>query len=380
MTGKETVTEIGVKITDIELFDGLFLIGPPGIGKTEIVRQKTMELAKARGLKFIDLREATDEEIRNVMEHANEYCPFYRISATNIVPEDLGIPNKNVDGLKYAEIIPQKVLAVLSSPNLACGVLFIDEITNVQREDVLTLLFTLILEKEASWYLKLNRNVMVIAAGNPLEWSTVANPLPLPLRMGRLIPVRVSPPTVEEWIKHMNETYGDNWERAIGAYLMMYPSDFIVPPTEDDGFTAVPSPRSWTKLALLLPKLLKNNMNKDFIEQTIIGHVGPKVGIKVAALVLAKVDVQDAVNAVMKDPSTFASLDETKKLLVISAAAQDPLKFKPLAKYLFEKNRDYLALMVALANTEKKKEMMGDPDYTNLLARLSQTITKVLKG
>ena len=373
MTTPQTV-EIGVKVNEIELIDGLFLVGAPGIGKTEIVRQKAAQMAKERGLKFVDLREATDEEILEVMKHAEEYCVFYRIAAPHLIPEDLGIPNKNINGLKYAEVIPQKVLAVLSAPNLGCGVLFIDEITNVQREDVMTLLFTLILEKEASWYLKLNKNVMVIAAGNPPEWSTVANPLPLPMRMGRLIPVRVAPPTVEDWVKYMDETYGNAWERTIGAYLMMYPGDFIAPPSDDDGFTATPSPRSWTKLALLLPKL-ERTASREFIEQTIIGLVGPKAGVKVSALIFAKADVEGLVNAVLANPSTFAKFNETQKILVINAAAQDPFKFKGLAKFLAENLRDYFVMMLVLMPKERRLELLKDEDYKKLM----QTTAKELK-
>lgn len=366
MIGVEKTIESGVRVTDIALNDGLFLIGAPGIGKTEIVRQKTVQMAKERGLKFVDLREASDEELLEVMKNGEKHCVFYSIAAPYLLPEDLGIPNKNVDGLKYAEIIPQKVLTVLSSPNLACGVLFIDEITNVQREDVLTLLFTLIHEKEASWYLKLNKNVMVIAAGNPPEWSTVAKPLPLPLRMGRLIPVRVAPPTVEDWIKYMDKTYKE-WEKLIGEYLRIYPSDLIFPPSEDDGFSAIPSPRSWTKLALLLPKLEKDGASREFIEQTIIGLVGPKAGIKVAALLITKTDIKSTVNAVLSNPVFFAKLNETQKILVINAAAQDPIKFKSLAKYLSDNMRDYFVMMLMLMPKEKRMALLKDEDYKNMI-------------
>ena len=375
MVGTEKTVEVGVRVTDLALVDGLFLIGAPGIGKTEIVRQKTVQMAKERGLKFVDLREASDQELLEVMKNGEKHCVFYRIAAPHLLPEDLGMPNKNVDGLKYAEIIPQKVLAVLSAPNLACGVLFIDEITNVQREDVLTLLFTLILEKEASWYLKLSRNVMVIAAGNPPEWSTVANPLPLPLRMGRLVPVRVAPPTVEAWIKHMDETYGNEWERVIGAYLMMYPGELISPPSDDDGFTAVPSPRSWTKLALLLPKL-ERTASREFIEQTIIGLVGPKAGVKVAALIFAKADVEGLVNAVLSNPSTFAKFTETQKILVINAAAQDPVKFKALAKYLSENLRDYFVMMLVLMPKDKRLALLKDEDYKKMIQVAAKDLMK----
>ena len=372
-----------VRITEIQLIDGLFLIGPPGIGKTEIIRQRARELAEKMNLKFVDLREVTDEQLTEILHNASQYCPFYRIAAPHLLPEDLGLPHKNTNGVKYAEIVPQKVLAIFTHPSLRCGVLFIDELNNVQREDVITLLFTLILEKEASWYLKLNPNVVVVAAGNPPSWSSVANSLPLPMRMGRLIPVNVKPPSVEEWIQYMDRNYGDNWERLIAAYLTLYPEDLIATPPsvdEDDGLSAVPSPRSWTKLATLLPRLKAMNASKEFIEQTIIGLVGQRVGRKVAALLLANINIKETTEKVLKNPETFDELNETEKILILDVAAQDPIRFKGLAKYLANKARDYLMIMLVLMKKEKRLMLLKDEDYRKILLGLAKELKDYIIG
>ena len=386
MPEKEKMVEIsGIPVTKIKLFDGEFLIGPPGIGKTEIIKQKTMEMAKKLELEFVDLREASDEKLLDIMKNGKKYCVFYRIPATHLLPEDIGLPHKDTN-MKYAEIIPQKILAVLSNPDLACGVLFLDEITNVQREDVLTLLFALINEKELGWYLKLNKNIMIISAGNPLEWSSVANPLPLPLRMGRLVPVRVSPPTVEEWIEYMDRVYGNKWLRVVGAYLLRFKNDFIIAPSEDDdGLSAIPSPRSWTKLATLLYQMLQSTdeeekPDKEFIEEIIIGHVGPEAGRKLATLISTSIDIDAIAKKVLTDPSKYSTLTETEKILVLNIASQDPKKYKELAKYLATNHRDDLVIMVSLMKKEVRLEMLKDPDYKTIIMNTLKTYKSVISS
>ena len=383
MPKMENLEITGIPITKIKLFDGEFLIGPPGIGKTEIIKQKTMEMAKKMELEFVDLREASDEKLLVIMKNGKKYCVFYRIPATHLLPEDIGLPHKDTN-MKYAEIIPQKILAVLSNPDLACGVLFLDEITNVQREDVLTLLFALINEKELGWYLKLNKNIMIISAGNPPEWSSVANPLPLPLRMGRLVPVRVTSPSVEEWIDYMDRVYGNKWLRLIGAYLLRFKDDFLIAPSEDDdGLSAIPSPRSWTKLATLLYQMLQatnddeEKPDKEFIEEVVIGHVGPEAGRKLATLISTSIDIDAIAKKVLTDPSKYSNLTETEKILVLNIASQDPKKYKELAKYLATNNRDDLVVMISLMKKETRLEMMKDPDYKMMILNTLKTYKSI---
>jgi replication-associated recombination protein RarA len=57
VNNKELSKHKGIRVTQIELIDRLMLIGAPGIGKTEVIRQKAEEEAKKLNKIFIDLRE-----------------------------------------------------------------------------------------------------------------------------------------------------------------------------------------------------------------------------------------------------------------------------------------------------------------------------------
>jgi hypothetical protein len=219
--------------------------------------------------------------------------------------------------------------------------------------------YSIILEKEAGFQLRLSRNVKIICVGNPPEWSEIVRPLPKPLR-NRMTLLYVTPPTIEEWISYMNTRYGDEWEKLIGAYLKVYSEDFIKPPVNDwDNF---PTPRSWTQLAVKLYELKSKNVSDDLIDAMVFGSVGRDVGAKVIALLRTKIDVSRIVNELKKNPEMFEELDVNKKILVLNAIAQMSLaKIKELDKFikwLNDNDREMLVLMILLMDKKKRRDFV----------------------
>jgi MoxR-like ATPase len=362
-----------VRVTEVKLIDRLLLIGPPGIGKTEIIMQKAQEEAKRLGKIFVDLREASDQLIERIFENPSRYYVYLRIVAPHIFPEDLGIPRERS---QYIEFLPPKVLKVLTLPEIH-GVLFIDEITNVQRDDQISMYYSLILEKEAGFQLRLSKNVKIILAGNPPEWSEIVRPLPKPLR-NRMTLIEVSAPTVDEWIKYMEDKYGDNWEKLCGAYLKVYPEDMIKPPKND--FDNFPTPRSWTQMAVKLYEL-KQDASEDLVEEVVIGSIGKEVGAKFLALYRTKVDVESALRELEANPEKFDEYSVNAKILIASALAQRPIsdlkKYRRLLEHLLNKHREFLVIVIVMMSREKKKDFATTfPDITRKLAKsISEYIT-----
>lgn len=333
-----------MRITKYRLRDRTFLLGPPGVGKTEYIREQAITVAKNKSKTFIDLREADDETINKIIAAPGQYYVFYRILAPHVFPEDIGKPESNgAQQFKFVELIPPKYIAVLSLPDIE-GVLFIDELTNVKRDDQITVFFSLILEKEAGWGLKLSKNVAIIAAGNPPEWSEVTRGLPKPLR-NRMTLLKIEPPTVDEWAAYM-DTHYENWDKRTYIYLKLYPNDFLVPPPEDDEFTAFPTPRSWAFIATLLPQLEEHE-----VEDYIIGNLGVEVGTKFIALLRTKIDERLA-EELKTRPELFETLNVSQRALVLYSIAQQPLEklseYTALIKYLTDTNADYAVLLVTL--------------------------------
>ena len=361
-----------MRITKLHIFDRCLLLGAPGIGKTEIVKQKAQEEAKKREREFIDLRDRIPED---VFEKPERYYVFYRVVAPHVFPEDLALPRAHD---RFVEFIPPRVLSVLSVPGIE-GVLFIDELTNVQRDDQMSMFFSLILEKEAGWMLKLSDGIKIIAAANTSEWSEIARALPKPLR-NRMTVISVDPPTVDEWISYMHSRYGDQWDTVTAAYLKANEQDFIKPPADDDGFSAFPTPRSWTNVAIMVHRF--RDADDEFIEEVVVGNLGREVGAKLLALMRTRINVAEVLEGLKTNPSMFSGLSVNERILVINAfasvSAEKLRDYQKFVEYMAEHDRDYLMISVMLMDRSKRAKFFGT--FTKVMQKVAGDISRYLYG
>ena len=374
------MSDVGIRlrVTEVELVDNLYLFGAPGIGKTEVIRQKAKEEAKKLGRVFVDLRtwrgadDKTPIKIDDIFNDPSKYYVFLRVPAPHIMPEDFAIPAKNPDpNARYYEQVPPKAFRVMSLPGIA-GVLFLDELNNVHRNDQITALFALLQEKDIGWSDKLSPDIKVVAAGNPPEMSSVANPLPLPMRGGRLIVVWVDPPTVDEWIEYMVKTYKDAWDVRTAAYLKIYPNDLFRPPVEDDGVSPYPTPRSWTRLAL---ELYRFRDNEKFSIAMAYGLLGKEVGQRFEAVIRAHLTPQELDN-LERHPAQFDDLEEAKKIFVITAVANNPRKYARLLRHIASKNRDYFVLSLVMMKPSDR--MWAVNELKDKVAEMAEAIASYM--
>lgn len=301
---------MGKKINEIRLYDRLFLIGPPGIGKTEKIKMLAKDEAEKNGRIFVDLREADDKMMENILNEPGRYYVFLRIIAPHVFPEDIAIPRVDI-AKNMVNMLPLKYYRILASKGIM-GVLFIDELTNVKREDQLSMFFSLILEKELSYNIKLSDDIKIIAAGNTQEWSEIAGSLPKPLRAGRLIIIEVLPPDIDEWRQYMEERFGDAWDKRIYMLLKAYRNLLLVNAESDE--EAIACPRSWTMLAKLLYEY-------GVDEDVVYGIVGRKAGTYVMSILKTEVDIEKLAMEFKRNPQMFKDMDVTKKILLINYLA-----------------------------------------------------------
>jgi hypothetical protein len=337
---------ITIPITEVELDDKLILFGPPGIGKTEIIRQRAEEEAKQRGKILVDLRTATDEEINAIFANPDKYYVFYRMPAPNISKDEFGVPMaRHSYGHYFMKLIPPPILAILELPNIE-GVLFIDEIASVFDDNLFTMFYSIVQEKEASWFYKFSKNIKIILAGNPPNWSSLSRTLSEAMR-SRLTLIHALPASIDEWYNYMMKKHGNNWDKFTYAYLKLYPNDFFKPPASDE--ENFPTPRNWEELAIRLPWLRKKS--KVLLRAYAVGRLGVEVGSRFASLLETEVTEKD-INDIIRFPPNFAQLDIDKKLLVVYSVAsrintQNYKQYMEFLKYL-NNEREFLLLILQL--------------------------------
>jgi hypothetical protein len=248
MSETRTVTSVQARKSLLKAFKKqrpLFLWGPPGIGKSELVADITEEL----GGVMIDLRlgqmEPTD--IRGI--------PFY---------------NKDNGKMDWAEPIdlPSEELA----SQYPIVVLFLDEM-NASAPSVQAAAYQLILNRRIGKYF-LPKNVVLVAAGNRESDKGVTYRMPTPLA-NRFIhqEMKCDFTSWQEW------AVNKNIHKDVVGYLS-YAKQDLYDFDAKSASRAFATPRSWTFVSELLED---EDGDDDTITNLVAGTVGEGLAIKFMA-------------------------------------------------------------------------------------------------
>lgn len=229
----------------------VLIIGPPGCGKSTAVREFAQAEAEKLGREFIDYDD-DDELFLRVTKNPEKYYVFLDLRLTETEPTDfLGVP-RDID--HYIVYKPLRWVQVFSHTS-ATGMIFLDELTNVRREDILAQAYKLVLDRRAG-FKKFSNNVRVIAAGNHPEHSAVANLLPAPLT-NRFSVIEIDSGDIYEWVEYVNAAEGGIDSRVAG-YLTRFPSD-LYHKAEAETLENFPTRRAWS----MLNKVIRDNSITD---------------------------------------------------------------------------------------------------------------------
>jgi len=352
---------------DLEVLDRTLLLGAPGIGKTAVIEQYARKKAVELKRKFVDLKK--DQNLEKVLKEPEKYFTYLRIIATHIFPEDCSIPRENGSYLVFKSPLTLKVLEKTK------GIVFIDEINNVKREDQRVLFYSMIQEKEIGWNLKLSDEQVIIAAGNPPEYSADASDLPNPL-LNRMTVLEVDPPTIDEWIQYMKRF---NHDTRVDAYLKFNEAEegggaFLRIPEEPEGLENFPSPRSWTNLAVKLYKI----KDEKIIPHIAAGCIGKEEAGKFVAFMRTNVPT---VEELLYKPQLWDSLDLQGKYLISTAIANkidSLIKNSRFDKLLGKMENEFIILTVKLVPIDKRIYVLKNTTLAQIVKELAKELKDFL--
>jgi hypothetical protein len=349
------------------------LIGPTGVGKSTAVRSFAKKKSTQLHKQFLDYSNLTLEDIEHILKSPDEYFLFADKRLTELDPLDLsGLP-RVIEDSQYVIFLPLALAKLLSK---SAGLLFLDEFLNESRPNMLSSAYKIVLDHRIG-DVALNKHVLVVAASNSAEHSSLSNSIAKPLR-DRFDFIETEASTVESWVLWMDQQYGvEKWDRNILAYLLWKPSDFITKvddTMEDNGFEPPATPRGWSYTALAFAKTSDPQLRTSIAK----GKLG-QVGATLIAFLDNKVL---SFNELAANPSVINDYNIEQKYLTaltiagaITHIEKNLPKVKKLLEYISEKaDRELIAALFAFLQKPQRRDLyLSIKDNPTILSALQQT-------
>ena len=349
------------------------LIGPPGVGKSAVVKEYAQTKAKQLQKQFVDFDTLTPEDVERLLETPDKHYVFADKRLTGLDPIDIsGIP-RLVNDSKYVMFLPLALAKLLSK---TAGLLFLDEFLNENRPNMLSAAYKIVRDYKIG-DIALNKQTLVVAASNGAEHSSISNSIPKPLR-DRFDFIETEPPTVESWVEWMDKRYGAaNWERNVLAYLHWRPSDFLAntnDTVEDNGYDPPATPRGWSYVSLAFAKVQDTEMRASVAK----GKLG-RVGETLLAFLANKVPPFEEL---ITKPEVISGFNIEQKYLAaltvaeaITQATTNIQKSKKFLCFVAEKDdRELISALFAFLQKQRRREVfIAVKDKPQILKALELT-------
>lgn len=249
----------------------IYIEGTMGIGKSMIQNTLTQEISYLTDTQwgFIDLRMAG-------------------MSGTDIQGIPIPVKENGVDILVW---VKDALLPGIRKSTCKHGILFLDEINQVEDSSVTSLLYQLLLDKKMNDY-TLPEGWVIVSAGNRAEDGGVYNRLKAPIRDRMLIlEIQLNK---QEWIDWSKQNHGH--VAVISFVDMKYQGKEVLhtydPELEEDGDEecanyVFATPRSWHQVStelhkyekkLMMPKVGGLLYPKPVLDNTVAGLIGDELG------------------------------------------------------------------------------------------------------
>ncbi|MFW6121316.1 MAG: hypothetical protein ACOC80_10530 [Petrotogales bacterium] len=259
----------------------LFIWGPPGIGKSQVVHDSGCELAKEDNLGF-----STREDVVNI--ESNKFTVIDKRLAQMDASDIKGLPNFT-EGRKTTTWTQPEWF-----PTEGSGILFFDEL-NLAPPVVQAAAYSIILDRRLG-NLTLPEGFSVIAAGNRAQDRAHTFELPKPLQ-NRFTHVELKPPSSERWVEW---AYDNGIDERLISFILTFPQH-LMNFNPDDNTKAFATPRT-VEIASHDIKGLKFSNNEELIRQL----VGSACGRQWASEFTAFIRLRDEINIgqIINNPKT----------------------------------------------------------------------------
>lgn len=223
----------------------IFLIGAPGIGKTQIMEQ----VAKECGLGLVSY---------TITHHTRQSA----IGLPYIAKNEYGGMEYEVTEYTMSEIVAS-VYEKMKKTGLREGILFIDEINCVSETLAPSMLQ--FLQCKSFGNHQIPEGWMIVAAGNPPEYNKSVREFDV-VTMDRVKKIEVEP----EFIVWKEYAYKEGVHGAVISYLSTKPSYFYQMEMTVDGMRFA-TPRGWEDLSKMLQvyEKLEKPVDREVVEQYI---------------------------------------------------------------------------------------------------------------
>ena len=336
LTAYFTKDDTGRFIIPIEKQRPIFLLGPPGVGKTAIMEQIAQEL----GVGLISY---------SMTHHTRQSA--------------LGLPfivHKNYDGFEcdvseytMSEII-SSVYDMMQDTGIKEGILFLDEINCVS--ETLAPVMLQFLQYKIFGKHKVPNGWIVVTAGNPPEYNNSVREFDI-VTWDRLKKIDVEP-DFDVWKEY---AYKKGVHPAVVTYLEIKKSDFYIIQSVVGGKQFVTA-RGWDDLSMMIYLYEKNNITVD--ERLITQYIQCS---RVAAEFAVYYDLFNKYRSDYQIPKILSGNYSKEIVARIQAAT-------------FDEKLSVLGLLLDAINAEVKNALEKEAVVISMLSTLKQLKPKILSG
>lgn len=248
-----------------ELLPPIMIWGPPGVGKSSVIR----DIAKDLGVGFIDVRLAQREPI-----------------------DIRGLPVPKEDGVHWY------ISAEWPRDKDSKGIIIFDELTAADRT-LQVAAYEFILDRRLGDLYTVPEGWYIVGAGNRAKDRAVATTMSSALA-NRFLHVEVDA-DAETWVKWALRR---NIHPLVTGFIRFRPDAFFnMDGNLERGW---PSARSWERVSIMLQQIEQSGKNKDaLLGIAVEGLVGPEAGAEFNAFMEWSDSIQNALELMLNSKETF---------------------------------------------------------------------------